>query len=737
MSISPWFPGTLPLVKRRLREIYEDHIFSIVADDDTILLIAYSAPETREYPQINLWVVEPMLLEFQIKNFAIISEILSNFEKGMTVLTGKQVQNPSLSMPWTWWGRYNDGCRPTRSPKAKSKGSLPLRAIATWRLSWKQGLEWTDGELIIRREICKMDEVSAGSMVKWVNLSVLKAVRQHLVDIHGQHDQEELMRPQLHIAMLDEFGGCSLFPNEDAYRRTRKTRLQTSAQTSDGTSACNQQENKARIEMLEFQIAEIEAAALKWMRTCVWSKNANACSITRWLQIPLTNAYTMLDAEEFSSLSMFAQPWMIWRVLKKMIPATKSSQASYLKPSMPLRDITKRLEDVVDGLGLMAITSCRWNLVWIWSTPSRASMVAKSRTSWNTWRKSPKNIALTGSDLSSEDLEKELKRLEKSLVTLAQDLSDQRHDLGLKIWKMKSSKNWQISTWTRRVFKCVLARLSLIVRGNEAVEFYISTNPGEDFKPLVKVASGGELSRLMLAIKSAFLEKKEKPVLSLTRWIQESLGAWLKPSQRKIHKIGQNGQVLAILTCLKSLLQQIINSILRKSVMNTQLSLLCVCSIEKNDRRNCQDAGRRGSNGSCPSTSRATSQALRERRFETMSTYFVVGDIHGKAQMLEELMTEWDGKAQLVFLGDLIDRGRKWQTINWNRKGLRRPSRSGLPFRESRYMFLAWLDNPEERYDHYRRNGGDTTINSLLGLPLDAPVDGIADAQAVKMPFLT
>ncbi len=47
-------------------------------------------------------------------------------------------------------------------------------------------------------------------------------------------------------------------------------------------------------------------------------------------------------------------------------------------------------------------------------------------------------------------------------------------------------------------------------------------------------------------------------------------------------------------------------------------------------------------------------------------------------------------------------------------------------------MFLAWLDNPEERYDHYRRNGGDTTINSLLGRPLDAPVDGVADAQAVE-----
>ena len=67
-----------------------------------------------------------------------------------------------------------------------------------------------------------------------------------------------------------------------------------------------------------------------------------------------------------------------------------------------------------------------------------------------------------------------------------------------------------------------------------------------------------------------------------------------------------------------------------------------------------------------------------------MSTYFVVGDIHGKAQMLEELMTEWDGKTQLVFLGDLIDRGENGKRSIEIVKGLRRPSRSGLPFRESR-----------------------------------------------------
>ena len=72
-------------------------------------------------------------------------------------------------------------------------------------------------------------------------------------------------------------------------------------------------------------------------------------------------------------------------------------------------------------------------------------------------------------------------------------------------------------------------------------------------------------------------------------------------------------------------------------MMNTQLYLLFVCSMRRTNRRNCQDAGRRGSQRKLPVNSRATSQALRERRFETMSTYlFVVGDIHGKAQMLED-----------------------------------------------------------------------------------------------------
>ena len=111
--------------------------------------------------------------------------------------------------------------------------------------------------------------------------------------------------------------------------------------------------------------------------------------------------------------------------------------------------------------------------------------------------------------------------------------------------------------------------------------------------------------------------------------------------------------------------------------------------------------------------------------------YFAIGDIHGKAGMLEELLQHWDGQSQLVFLGDLIDRGEDSRRVLEWIKALVAAGAVCLAGNHE-YMFKAWLDNPSERYQHYRRNGGDTTINSLLGRPLDHPVDGVADAAAVK-----
>ena len=115
-----------------------------------------------------------------------------------------------------------------------------------------------------------------------------------------------------------------------------------------------------------------------------------------------------------------------------------------------------------------------------------------------------------------------------------------------------------------------------------------------------------------------------------------------------------------------------------------------------------------------------------------MTKYFVIGDVHGKYDMLRELLTYWDGESQLVFLGDLIDRGEDSKsTLSLVRSLVIKKGAICLAGNHE-HMFKAWINDPVNSYEHYRRNGGDITINSLLGRELDVTVDGLNDAEQVK-----
>lgn len=488
-----------------------------------------------------------MLLEISIKNFAIIEEISLNFEKGMTVLTGETGAGKSIiidAMNMMLGSRATTDVIRHGAPKAEIEG---LFAVESNRhltaLFEEQGLEWTD-ELIIRREILQNGRSVSRINGQMVNLSVLKAVGQHLVDIHGQHDQEELMRPQLHITMLDEFGDAAFFQTKAAYRQTFEDYKRLRKQVVELQR--NQQENKARIEMLEFQIAEIEAAALEVDEDLRLEQERQRLLNHKMIADTLTNAYTMLDAEEFSSLSNVRSAMNDLESIEEYDTSYKELSGQLAETFYALEDITKRLEDVVDGLEfdgnrLMQVES---RLDLIHSITRKYGGQVKDVLEYLAQITKEYSL-LTGSDLSSEDLEKELKRLEKSLVTLAQDLSDQRHALAQALENEIQQELADLYMDKAR-FQVRFSKAKFNREGNEAVEFYISTNPGEDFKPLVKVASGGELSRLMLAIKSAFSRKEGKTSIVFDEVDTGVSGRVAQAIAAKIHKIGQNGQVLAI-----------------------------------------------------------------------------------------------------------------------------------------------------------------------------------------------
>ena len=488
-----------------------------------------------------------MLLEISIKNFAIIESISLNFEQGMTVLTGETGAGKSIiidAMNMMLGARATTEVIRHGAPKAEIEGLFSIESNrALEEIFDEQGLELSD-EIIIRREILQNGRSISRVNGQMVNLSVLRTIGQQLVDIHGQHDQEELMRPHRHIQMLDEFGDASFFELKEAYQLSFDNYRRMRKQVLDIKK--NQQEHKARIEMLEFQMAEIEAANLKAGEDIALNQERDKLLNHKHIADTLTNAYSMLDNEEFSSLANVRSAMNDMESLEEFDPEYREISSSLSESYYVLEDITKRLESIIDDLDfdgnrLMQVES-RLDLIHTITRKYGGSVddvleyFAKITDEYN---------LLTGNNLSSEDMEIELKKLEKKLVDLAGQVAQARHKIA-KDLEAEIKQELQDLYMEKAEFQVRFSQGKFSREGNESVEFYISTNPGEDFKPLVKVASGGELSRLMLAIKSAFSRKEGKTSIVFDEVDTGVSGRVAQAIAQKIHKIGQHGQVLAI-----------------------------------------------------------------------------------------------------------------------------------------------------------------------------------------------
>ena len=488
-----------------------------------------------------------MLLEISIKNFAIIESISLNFEQGMTVLTGETGAGKSIiidAMNMMLGARATTEVIRHGAPKAEIEGLFSIESNrALEEIFDEQGLELSD-EIIIRREILQNGRSISRVNGQMVNLSVLRTIGQQLVDIHGQHDQEELMRPHRHIQMLDEFGDASFFELKEAYQMSFDNYRRMRKQVLDIKK--NQQEHKARIEMLEFQMAEIEAANLKAGEDIALNQERDKLLNHKHIADTLTNAYSMLYNEEFSSLANVRSAMNDMESLEEFDPEYREISNSLSESYYVLEDITKRLEFIIDDLDfdgnrLMQVES-RLDLIHTITRKYGGSVddvldyFAKITDEYN---------LLTGNNLSSEDMEIELKKLEKNLVDLAGQVAQARHKIAQDL-EAEIKQELQDLYMEKAQFQVRFSKGKFSREGNESVEFYISTNPGEDFKPLVKVASGGELSRLMLAIKSAFSRKEGKTSIVFDEVDTGVSGRVAQAIAQKIHKIGQHGQVLAI-----------------------------------------------------------------------------------------------------------------------------------------------------------------------------------------------
>lgn len=490
-----------------------------------------------------------MLQEISIKNFAIIEEIHLSFESGMTILTGETGAGKSIiidAMGLLLGGRSSSDFVRTGKDKAEIEGLFFAGENAELDQKLESlGLERST-ELILRRDIFANGRSVCRVNGQMVNLTTLREIGELLVDIHGQHDNQELMNAKHHLRLLDEFGDEN-FEQIKAEYQVKFEHYKKMRQALE-TRQKNEQEFAQRIEILQFQVEEIEAAEIDLKEDEQLQHRRDKLNNAKNIADALNTAYLALDDEEgdFSSLSGI-------RTAMAELENVAEFDQYYQDLSDKTMDAYYLLEEVSTKLST-AIESIEFN-------PTELLQIEERILTLNTLRKkygpelsdvlkTLEKIQLELSDLmggteNSESLEEALKEAQAELLIASEHLNTARHAIAKEL-ETDIKKELADLYMEKADFSVQFESGKFSSKGNEQVEFYIQTNPGEGFKPLAKTASGGELSRLMLAIKSSFSRRENKTSIVFDEVDTGVSGRVAQAIAQKIYKIAQAGQVLAI-----------------------------------------------------------------------------------------------------------------------------------------------------------------------------------------------
>lgn len=491
-----------------------------------------------------------MLQEISIKNFAIIEEVHLSFETGMTILTGETGAGKSIiidAMSLLLGGRASSDFVRHGTEKAEIEGlfffgeNAGLLSVLT-----ALGFDSIGNELILRREIFANGRSVCRINGQMVNLATLRQVGDFLVDIHGQHDSQELMNAKYHLHLLDEFGDEKFERISSDYvqkfERYKDLRLQLTKRQH------NAQEFAQRIEILKFQEEEIEAAAIDPIEDETLEKRREKLNNVKNIADALSTAALALDDEEndFSSLNHIKITMNELDRIAEFDPIYQDLADKTVESYYVLSDISSQITRQLEQLEF---------------NPNELLQIEDRIMTLNTLKKkygpTLSNVVhylekvqlelsdLTGADHDSESLEKQVKAAQDELLVASRALNETRHGMAQDL-EADIKKELSELYMEKADFKVQFEQAKFSSHGNEHVEFFIQTNPGEGFKPLAKTASGGELSRLMLAIKSSFSRRENKTSIVFDEVDTGVSGRVAQAIAQKIYKIAKNGQVLAI-----------------------------------------------------------------------------------------------------------------------------------------------------------------------------------------------
>jgi len=489
-----------------------------------------------------------MLLELVVENYAVVERLRVNFHAGLNLLTGETGSGKSIvvdALGLLLGGRASAEMIRTGAARARVAGIFELRDQSVVRgLLEPAGIELEEGELIIEREILAGGKSRAFVGSRPVAVSLLKELAPALADIHGQHDQQLLFSADAQREMLDGFAGN----REYADRAGRIYREWRSGAAELEELERTEQEKLRLLDLWSFQRQEIEGANLEEGEDAALENERRVLQNVQKLQEAASTAYEAVyeSPESAASLIRLASKRVdeLCRIdssLEGLREQLKAADLAIQETAYGLRDYLSgleanpgRLEDVENRLAAIGKLKRKYG-----------ETIAEILAFYDEVRRQIAGVESAGERM--EMLRKQQKRLAAEYETAARELTETRRTAAQKLEKRVEAELAQLAM-ERTVFRVTIQEAAWAATGADRVEFLVSPNLGEEPRPLEKVASGGEISRIALALKTCLGSPKSGNVRTLVfDEVDTGIGGGAAEGVgRRLKKLSGGSQVLCV-----------------------------------------------------------------------------------------------------------------------------------------------------------------------------------------------
>lgn len=489
-----------------------------------------------------------MLSQLYIENIAVIEKATIEFHKGLNILTGETGAGKSIiidSMHGILGERTSKDMVRNGAESAFVSGLFTDLTDQAIRKLRELGFEpEEDGSVLVQRTIQAEGKSTCRINGRPATVSALKELGKTLMNIHGQHESYHLLSPELHIHYIDESGDLNTLVQE--YRSVYQELKQI--QSEIGAHATDEAEKLRRIDLLTYQIEELEQANLRENEKEELMERKTTMMHAEKIASAITAAKAALDGDESFD-----------GVLSTLTAITASLQDSepYLPALNPiiqkLHELSYGLEDVSEALReqesqiefdaseLLEIETrldllYRLSIKYGQTTEEMLAFLEQCRQELNQINHSEETLI---------QLNETYEILKEKAIQLAKTLSDKRKKTAEQFTK-KVKHELQFLNMPGIEFQVEQERIPLNSNGCDKIQFLLSVNPGEPAKPIAKIASGGELSRIMLAIQTVLSSHDDLDTMIFDEVDTGISGSAAQKVGLKLHEVSKHAQVICI-----------------------------------------------------------------------------------------------------------------------------------------------------------------------------------------------